>query len=375
MFVSDSYKELYDNYELWNKKPEVIIWGIGKNTEINIEFIKNNFNVLFFVDSNKEAQNKSYKDIPVYSPEKIFEIKSCPKILISPNNTDIIAFLKNKGLKFNKDFFQLDKIIAILYLLKEKQLVIPQIQISITTKCSLKCKACSLQMYKYPNPIDIEFENISTTVDNFFKVVDKVNHFTILGGEPLANPELSKIVEYISDKYNNRIESLSICTNGTIVPNENLLNTLKKNDVLIKISDYSNTLNYNEKIKELIAKLAEYDIEYRQNIIEEWVDLYNLSEEKNSDNMDNCGMFAASINNNRLFYCNLQWSALNLGLVKENENDYIKLEELNKENFDYKIKLLAYYLGYNKNKQLSVCYKCNGIAQYGDKIIKAAEQV
>jgi len=76
-----------------------------------------------------------------------------------------------------------------------------------------------------------------------------------------------------------------------------------------------------------------------------------------------------------MFYCNLMWTAMNLNLVEALDEDFIDLRNLNSKKFEDKIKVLAYYLGFNKNKQLSICYKCNGIAQYNDKIIPSAEQI
>lgn len=45
------------------------------------------------------------------------------------------------------------------------------------------------------------------------------------------------------------------------------------------------------------------------------------------------------------------------------------------KNFDDKLKFLLYYLGFNRKYQLSRCYKCNGIAQYEDKVIQSAKQI
>jgi organic radical activating enzyme len=323
MFISESYKEFLQFYEYFQKNNEVIIWGAGENTRLNIDILKDSFNIKAIIDSDNNKVNSYISGIPVLPVNSYFENMKNSILLISPADCDIVKSLVNNNLKLNVNFFYMDKILAMVMFFKYNKLIIPQIQIPLTTRCSLKCKYCSLNIPYYKEPFDIPIESITDSLRLFFKIADKINHLTLIGGEPFLYPNLSQIIESMSKNFEDKISTISVCTNGTIIPKKDVLECFRGNNVLVKISDYSSSVNYREKIKSLEEILQDNGIKYKINKMDSWVDFNILSNKSinGNSNMDDCGMFAPSIVDNNLYYCNLLWSAINIGLIQKSDED------------------------------------------------------
>ena len=58
--------------------------------------------------------------------------------------------------------------------------------------------------------------------------MDYIVAYEILGGEPLINGELADMIRQIGDRYGNRIGNIGIITNGTLLPDEQLIEISKK---------------------------------------------------------------------------------------------------------------------------------------------------
>lgn len=62
--------------------------------------------------------------------------------------------------------------------------------------------------------------------------------FHVSGGEPLLYKHTVKLIEYLDEYYGNRITTLRLVTNGTIVPTEDVLERLSRCNVQITVDDY-----------------------------------------------------------------------------------------------------------------------------------------
>lgn len=68
----------------------------------------------------------------------------------------------------------------------------------------------------------------------------------------LGGKTLEYALQYIINNYSDRFEVIEIVTNGTIVPNEPLLNILKSSKIRVVVDDYTdNVLLAKEKIEKL----------------------------------------------------------------------------------------------------------------------------
>ncbi len=128
----------------------------------------------------------------------------------------------------------------------------------ITNLCTLRCKDCCTYIPLLPKELRINFdiEQLKASVDGLGKIVDGINSFIISGGEPTLHPNLGEIIEYIRKKLD--VGQLIVVTNGTIVPSKEVLQSMKENDVIVRVDDYGEDVSY--KKNELVSALTKYDI-------------------------------------------------------------------------------------------------------------------
>lgn len=136
-------------------------------------------------------------------------------------------------------------------------LIIPYVEMAVTTRCSLKCKDCSSLIQYYSNPKDFSYDAIILWINGFVKCVDYIEMFRILGGEPLLHKELVAILNYLDNEP--KIRSIQLVTNGTLLPNSDLITVLKRKKLSVYISNYGEV---SRKIAPLIELLQTNSIKY-----------------------------------------------------------------------------------------------------------------
>ncbi len=88
------------------------------------------------------------------------------------------------------------------------------VQWDITGNCNLNCKYCR---EKRTNSLaDIGIEKIKDIIDQFADI--KVKMVSISGGEPLLFKELPEVLDYLK----NKVETIGITTNGTLISESNI---------------------------------------------------------------------------------------------------------------------------------------------------------
>lgn len=117
----------------------------------------------------------------------------------------------------------------------------------VGTKCTLHCKdCCNLIPYLQQKSFDVD------------KIMDNLRYITkditvealqIQGGEPFTHKEIHKIIQGCAENKN--INKIEIATNGTILPNKQTIDILKKysEKVVVRFSDYECTQNKRTKIE------------------------------------------------------------------------------------------------------------------------------
>ncbi|MDR3001290.1 MAG: radical SAM protein [Fibromonadaceae bacterium] len=138
-----------------------------------------------------------------------------------------------------------------------KKNVISQIELVITTKCSLKCKHCAHLIPHYcafeNGPAHADTNEILETIRKLLDVVDKIDIFRVLGGEPFLHPEMYKIVDEL--KKSEKLERIEVVTNATIVPSGNNLECLKGENLFVRISNYGENSVKKEKLIECLENI------------------------------------------------------------------------------------------------------------------------
>ena len=230
----------------------------------------------------------------------------------------------------------------------------------------------------YHKKIDYSFDELKQMYDLFFKYVDYTFCITLLGGEPFISPILGEIIDYLGSKYSEKIGVINIISNGSIVPNDDLIEVIVRNKVLVYLSDYSATISYKSKFMQVVKKLQENNVEYDLRISDNWknfgfpVDVPNINSRDMEEHMRSCAPIFHGLNDNKFYYCHVAWSAEKAGLYKLSDKDYVDLNSLDLKN---KRNIIQHALGNMESKYVSLCKICGGCGDDNPDVVKAAVQM
>ena len=256
-------------------------------------------------------------------------------------------------------------------------------QISLTERCTLRCKKCAHGCsYVSKNAKDMSLDEVYKSADYFFKYSDYCEEFVLIGGETFLYKNLDEVINYIGKKYRSKIDIFSITTNGTLIPDECILESCKKYDMLIRISNYEKQLpRLKERHEQLIGKLEMYGVSYvLGNEETEWMDYgfetadYGDNEEELIKHFDECKTPCREVQGSKYYYCVMAHTAgKNMNHKGYNPEDCLDLEQLD-TNPNGKRIFLEYNMGYSEKGYLDMCRYCNG-ARAKNFPIPAAEQM
>jgi organic radical activating enzyme len=236
-----------------------------------------------------------------------------------------------------------------------------QTDVLVTEKCNLACSFCNMFIPHYQLPKHRDIQIILSDIDSYFNLVDYVSIFHLVGGEPFLHPNIKNIIEYILEKYSDKIDKFIITTNGTVLPKEEILEVLKNNNVILSVSNYSNKL---EKLKSKVERVIDtYKVNninhYVRNNIE-WYDFgdlrikNNMNDEELINHFDSCTAPFRGLNDGKFYYCHLNTSAVLTKLFPLNDNDYVNLSDVSSAD------LIKFDLGFTEFGYITFCDNCNG---------------
>lgn len=382
----DKYaEELVQNFR--NKGSRFYIFGAGMIGGEIRAIIEKTGCFAGFIDNDKEKQLSGINGAKVLSLQGYLEQGKKGLIIIAADKKNISIMMKqleSAGLKKEKDFYVyanfMKNIFPILSVYVMDMLYIELAQICLTERCSLKCKKCAHACYAVePHNQDMSIDMAKKSADMFFSHVDIIKEFVLIGGEPFLYKNLGEIIEYIGKNYRENIVTFSITTNGTIMPDKFLLDLCRKYDVLIRISDYSETVKRLEKnYVRLMELLQSNQVLYTMSDKKaRWMDYgfevvdRNWREDELIRVFEQCKTPCREIRGSRFYYCVMARSVsdnLKLGL---GEKDYLNLEGM--EQKDREI-ILEYQMGFSEKGYLDMCNHCRG-ADAGRYPIPMAEQL
>lgn len=380
----ESKQNILENYAIHGKS--IYIWGAGVLGKELLERVAKYHCVLAFIDSNLEKQQNGYEGKRVISFEEYLENtqKGIVVIAATASNTEAIKEqLLCHDKEENQDFYTVDcflnDVFPVIAFYEYGDLYVSLSQISLTERCTLKCKKCAHGCYNVDrNSIDMSIEDIRKSADYFFHNIDFAGEFVLIGGEPLLYKQLKEAIAYIGNTYRNQIGIFSITTNGTILPMEELLQECQKYHVLFRISNYSKTLpRLEDKYIRLCEQLEKYNIPYVLGKPEaNWVDYgfgsFVRNEHENlKEVFRNCNTPCREVRNNKFYYCVMARSISENLKINAGADDYLDLNEAHSND---KESILRFQLGYLEKGYLDMCRFCRG-AEAQNYIIPAAEQV
>ncbi len=222
------------------------------------------------------------------------------------------------------------------------------LDLPITSRCTLNCKYCMQYLPIRDQRQDIPFSQISLWWDCLVKHFPYIMEVSIMGGEPFLHPFLGEIVEYIEMSTD---ISIVVTTNGTVMPNDQTIEKLKKHNVFVSISDYSVSLPYlADRINEFENRLKESGIRVERKT-HLWIDQGRFKKSINTESTD-CARSHFQLSDNKLWYCTLQAAGNKANLcLAEKGVDYIDL------NSEYSP--LDLYRFSNSKTKTTVCNLCS----------------
>lgn len=144
--------------------------------------------------------------------------------------------------------------------------VIPRVVVILGTRCTLRCRDCMNLMQYYDAPFDLEADDVLAGLEQFFSLVDVCMRVSLVGGEPFLYPALCRILTFVLKQP--KVKSIELTTNGTIVPEEEVLKILAAPKIEVKISDYGNITD----LSKLIAAFDKYQVRSECVTDVQWID-------------------------------------------------------------------------------------------------------
>lgn len=394
MIFHYKHKEWFEKMEepRIDKNQRIFLWGAGKIGSIVAYALKQRgFDFIAFVDIAKDKQGKSYCGHKVISPEEFYHEDKQTVVICSCTFPNVMDIVREKGY-FNTyapifllqdiDFTDyvgditpefakrnIENALRNYALYYNTGLLLERLVVVITDKCSLKCKNCDGYAAYHDNPQNDSVEDIQNSYNQIMDVCKNINAVDIMGGEPLVHPDIVQIVKkFVDDK---RCERVTIISNGTIVPQAELLEILMNSKCVFRISDYG---KISSKKGELIKIFETKKIQYEITNYQYWdkvpqVCLTNETEKELDLKFATCTTNACYIKHGKMFCCTFVagLSSLIPEQIPDFEKNYVELLKDKPENIKKNVAVFIQQL--HERKHIDACKYCPGghCIQFEDK--------
>lgn len=250
--------------------------------------------------------------------------------------------------------------------IEEDELVIPYLPLYLTTACSLNCEKCNnLMPMFHGKAYDFSWAKTNVALDIVLREVKELIFCELVGGESFLNKDFAEILDYVGN--NKKILQIVVITNATVIPKADILERLKKYNVLVRVSDYG----LFDRMSEFIAELDKYGINVRIQQDMKWNDPgdvqargRSVEELKKQYNACEFSLKCKYLCEDKLFSCARAASMYHLGLF-DSEKDILCID-----NNTTKEEIRAFYLHENGD----ICDYCD-LWTAECKLIPAAKQV
>ena len=200
----------------------------------------------------------------------------------------------------------------------------PRLVCVMTTWCTLKCRDCNNLMSCYEHPYHLDPDLVLGDVEKILENIDTLTELELIGGEPFIYPDLDKILDRVLS--NKKILFVSLTSNGTVLPKEDILKKLANSRVRIELSDYGVET---QKLDELTALFDRYGVKYDRNPDLCWVSPGGVEKRgKNKVRLakeyKNCFAFkyCSTILHGRLYHCSRGAHLTDLGYMDCPEDSF-----------------------------------------------------
>lgn len=259
-----------------------------------------------------------------------------------------------------------------LFLLKRHRVEFDHLEVVLTAKCTLNCRKCANLMQYYKEPPSFPAEEILQDVKDLLSLLDHVNEFGIIGGEPFLHNAVADVAELLCSSK--KIKNVIIVTNGTVIPKENVLARLKNCSRLeVQISNYNHIAQ--ARTNEVYRALQKAGVNVRI-ITYAWRE-YHFSPPKGKSIPELEKTFRKCLKCNELFdgaihFCPTSSNGMKCGFIPHNEKEYCSIRlDGTKKQFRERKQALHHFL--RATKYISACDQCENAPD--NDVIPVAEQL
>jgi organic radical activating enzyme len=346
----------------------LIVFGAGRNAAIFMYASPLAGLVRCIVDNNPTlwGTTKIFDSKPytIHAPEDVLSKHECMSIIVTPNDCASIEtqledtnayvysltrrrkydeFSKKSEIDLNAklgmDLMRLDvrcdidsyfanefKTRAELFKSPDN-IVIPQVVFILSNKCSLKCEHCSMLMPRFRKPWELPVDEAIKYIDNFLRGTDEVLTFNLIGGEPLLYNDLPALINHLH-KYD-KVKRVSLSTNCTIIPNDEILSALSLSKVEVLISDYGDLV----QMAKTIQNFERNNVNMYLYSNQQWLD-FGGTQYRSKDPVtlkeafSRCfvASYCKAVYKEKFFVCERAARMFMLGDVYEASHDYVSLD-------------------------------------------------
>ena len=176
------------------------------------------------------------------------------------------------------------------------------------------------------------------TIERFFAAVDHVGDWSFSGGEPILHENLADFLRAAS-RYHEKYDRLLVLTNGTLLPNEELLKVMQECGPKFQVNISNYGADKSKRASELKDCLESRGIKYREIMYhgddlfcDGWIDLRDHSrkfftEEELLEHSKECikhsGGQCLIINGGEMHNCARSIRCMQLGITPRNPDEFV----------------------------------------------------
>ena len=372
---------------------KLVLYGAGKIGGACAHALKQRgVEFICFVDRYKEKQGSVFFEHPVISPEEMYEKYKDYPVMVTCDEAAILneLFLKAgfkeiisciplltqfiyNGYQGNEDFESISRnLFQFLWRQADsKNQKIGTIFLLITTRCTLKCKECTAYIPYLTKCADMEKATIFKMIKYLADAIDLIPNLNLQGGEPLLHPDLAEIINYALE-FNN-IRQVSIVSNGTIIPPEEVIKACQNHRILYRISNYGSLSN---KLDQIVEICRNRNIRCEITNYPYWNQVtlpcfYSDSDSVLRDKAINCPLCMAAYGT-LLATCQFTLHTIRLGVLPQYKDSYLDIDNYSSTH-EFRIALEEYIQRFKSGQWFETCRYCSG-PQHLTPMIPVAEQ-
>jgi len=248
-----------------------------------------------------------------------------------------------------------------------------RMEVVVTSKCTLKCISCAnlMQYYRANNKHYVaDYAVLAKDIEKLLSQFDYITCINVIGGEPLVYPRLYDVLNKLATSK--KIGLVTIITNGTVKPNNEIMQLAKSPKIIFVLSQYPKEVapEADMLVKTLLNNKV--NVQFGKSV---WYERFGEmgTKARGRTNRQLAQNFAGcqgciEFMDGKLHMCPVSSHGTNLGLIIPDDEDYI---DFRTDNID-KIKLKR-LIRKPKGFYIRACDHCDaGIRPY--KKIPAAIQ-